>query len=169
MNNNLLPYSPEHYRERLSAYAAYTIDVVTPVGTFTQKANREDNVTVVDEGDGYFRIYLAYYPFIKIRNFNSGGFPEPVTDYFAKIRIDDDVRIQIFPAQTIDMPLGRFYGFVPMPALVFLDTSGAYEDVLPFILFVLVAIGLTVAVRQWIERKNSEHFKKLLIEFLNRI
>jgi len=114
-NKNPLLYEPEHYRERLSAYAAHTINIATPVGTFTQRANKEAHITVVDEGDGWFRVYLAYHPKIRLST-TRNRFPyEPVNDYFAKIRIDHEVRIEILPVQHIDIPLST-YCLAPIPA-----------------------------------------------------
>jgi hypothetical protein len=54
-----LIYSPEHYRAKLSAYAKDTIDFESFSGLFKYKINQKGNHFVVEELNGYFKVYVS--------------------------------------------------------------------------------------------------------------
>lgn len=155
-----LQYSPEHYSEKLSEYAAYTVDVATPVGTFRQKANKQENISVVDEGVGRFRIYMSYQPLFSFgvdRRFRN---PDMKRDFLTIVTIKDDVRIEVQRNKFINyLEIGLYTFFLITVSILLLDK----EPVFSLLMLPLIPLPFLI---QWVSKKRLE---TLLIDFLNNI
>jgi hypothetical protein len=90
-----LTYSPEYYHTSLSAYAKDTVEYESPTRLFKYKINKNDNPTVVEELDDYFKIYVSGKPQISLITFYPRSF-RTRTLFFARVYIShEDISIQI--------------------------------------------------------------------------
>lgn len=155
-----LLYSPALYKQKLSEYAAYTIDVATPVGVFRQKANKQDDVSVVDEGTGRFRIYMGYQPWFRfgvVQGFNN---PDMKKDFLTIVTIKDDVTIEVQRNKFINyLEIGFCTVFLITISLLLFDKEPLFS------LLMLPSIPLPFLI-QWVSKKRLE---TLLIDFMNNI
>lgn len=158
MDNRLI-HSPDLYKQKLSDYAAYTIDVATPVGIFRQKASKYDGVTVIDSGDGGFRIYMSYLPAASF-GYSNIRIKNAREDLFARITIDQDVTIEIKRINPVDYMQIGWYILLTIIAVIKI-----LKPELIYFLPVLLLIPLPFLVR-WL---NKNRFKNLVIDFLNTV
>lgn len=152
-----LKYSPAHYKQKLSEYANYTIDIKTPVGTFRQRANKREDVTVVDEGAGNFRIYMTYRPLMQFFTTIPGSV-ESKRDLFIRVTIKNDITIAIQEIKFLNYLMYALYILLLTTISVF---SFNEEPLITLLLMPLVPLP-------FLFRKISHRrFKTLLIDFLN--
>lgn len=159
MDNKLL-YAPNIYKQKLSEYAAYTIDIATPVGIFCQKANKLNNVSVVDEGTGCFRIYMSYQPWLHSGFFRGFYSPDIKKDFLAIVTLKDEI--------TIDIQRNKFTNYLEIGfTTVFLITVPLllFNKEPLFSLLMLPLIPLPFLIH-WVSKKQLE---TLLIDFMNAI
>lgn len=157
LTKRTLLYSAQHYSEKLAEYAAYTIDIATPVGVFRQKVNKRDDITVVDEGNGRFRVYMSYIPLIGPVTIMPTTFSMR-QDLFAQVTITDSVTIDIKRNNLINYPL---IGWNIL--LVVIACVNVFNIEPPLLLLLLPLTPLPFLLQQI----NKKRFKNLLIHFMN--
>jgi hypothetical protein len=152
-----LKYASYLYSKKLSEYAAYTIDIKTPVGVFRQRANKREDVTVVDEGEGNFRIYMTYRPLMQFIT----TIPRSIKskrDLYIRVTIKDDVTIAIQEIKFLNYLMYSLY------ILLLIAASILSFDEEPFITLIFIPL---IPLPFLFHKISHKRFKTLLIDFLN--
>jgi hypothetical protein len=154
-----LQYSPEQYHNKLTEYAAYTIDVDTPVGTFRQKANKQDNVIVIENGHGNFKIHMSYQPighFVdrSLRN------PDMTNEFSAVVKINNDIIIEI--------ERSKFTNYFSIGWYILLGTIAVINILNAEPWFSLLLLPL-IPLAHLIQKVHKKRLKALLVDFMNDI
>lgn len=155
-----LTYSAEHYRTSLSAYAKDTIEYESPTRLFKYKINKNDNPTVVEELDDYFKIYGSGKPEISLITFYPRNFSTR-TLFFAKVYVSSgDISIQViwYKWQKVFYVVWALFALGLGCITSYNSDFGLFFLLLPFLLISFLAVKM-----------GRRRYKTFIINFMNTI
>ena len=154
-----LQFSTEHYKQKLNDYAKDTIDFESFNEMFKYKVNKNDNPTVVEVFEDYYKIYISEKPKVTLwitrpNNYDFRG------SFYAQVYItNQDIEIKVFWNKlSIVLYSIAILFFFGISILTTRNGDSEFPMFLPFLL--IFGIYLYVA---------KKRYKTFIINFLNSI
>lgn len=154
-----LQFTPAQYKEKLTNYSLDTVDFESFNGLFKYKVNENDNPTVVEIMDDYFKIYTSVKPQISI------VIIKPRLSQFrnmfsAKVYIsENDVSMKVFWNRFEKVVYLIFSLFVIGTVVVGLANEN-FGTILFIPFYLISAISILIAKRR---------YRRFIINFMNSI